>query len=130
MPQSTPPRLILSLRAIPPVCSLLPVTLAPRQLWDMMLCSVVGCPQLPPSHDTAALLLSQGQNVPMRREEGSKGAGKEGKDASGPWADRHRSEKQRWRPPALLAGAPQDTETGSRQDMELSTGVFTQGVAS
>lgn len=53
-----------------------------------------------------------------------------GKDASGPRPYLHRSEKQRWRPPTLLSGAPQGTGTASGEGMELSIGVFTQGVAS
>jgi len=66
----------------------------------------------------------------MRMEEAQKVLEMRGKDASGPWPDRHLSEKQRWRPPALLSGAPQDTEMGSRQGVELSTAVLTQDVAS
>lgn len=65
-------------RAIPPVCSSLPVTLTPRQLQDEILCSMVGYPRLPPSQDTTALVLSQGQNMSMSKEEGSEGAGNEG----------------------------------------------------
>ena len=68
--------------------------------------------------------------MPMRREEAQRALEARGRDASGPWAYLYWSEKQRWRPPALLSGAPQDTKTGSGQGMELSTGVFTQGIAS
>lgn len=125
---------------IPPVCHSLPVTLAPGQLWDEMLCSVVGVPNCPHPRTPQPCSYHEAITCPWGGKR-LKGCWKQGGKMhlahaliSTRRGDKQRwmrwSEKQHWRPPTLLSGAPKDTEAGSGQGMELSTGVFGQGIAS
>lgn len=81
---------------------------------------------LHPGHPSLALLMKP--QYAHEEGRGSKGAGNKGKDASGPWPYLHQAEKQCWRPPAPLSGAPQELREWT--GMELSTGLFIQGVDS